>query len=377
MFRSELPRISMSLESEFSGVYFAGREKFAVRFEVSRRATLECRFGDHGLLDVPLQKTDVELIGDPLITLQLAWSDGAGRHALLCNDPKLFDVLLTQRLPPDRLALFADLQRRQRQQVDREHRRVPLYMALTAAFLAAGYALFHFSAPLVAQAVPFEWEQKIGALASESYQTGKKTVTDPVVNDAVDKIVKRMEQFDGAEISYRVAVVDASMINAFAFPGGYVVVTTGLIENADNPEQVAGVLAHELTHVLEHHSMRKLVRQAGLGMLIGIVFGDVSALSQLVELASQLDSLSFDRDQERSADDGAIKIMTAAGLSPRQLAGFFEKFQKADTVSGDIPELFQTHPLTEDRIKRFAEAGEPEKVFRFEVDWNRVQQRLK
>lgn len=366
----------MISDTDFGGLYYAGREKFSVRFSVSRHATLEFEAGEHGRLDIALQKTALELLGDPQTTLQMSWSEPSARHALLCQEPALFDKLLTLNLPQPTLAQIRALQIKQRRGLKGEKHRVQLYLGMIAAFFIGGYFSLHYSAPLIADLIPYEWEQKIGAFAFEQYQLGKKTITDKPVNDAVNSIVQRIDRFDDAEIDYKLAVVDADMINAFAFPGGYVVVTTGLITHSDNPEQLAGVLAHELTHVLQRHSMRKLVRQAGMGVLIGIVFGDVSALSQLIELSSQLDSLSFDRSQESSADDGAIKIMTAAGLSPKHLAAFFEKIQTADTLTGNIPELFQTHPLTDERIKRVAAATDPEQTFTFDMDWDKVKQGL-
>jgi len=367
----------MSLASHFNGLYYAGRDKISVRFSLSSHGLIQFEAGARGRLEIALHSTALELIGDPATTLQIGWHDHNGRHALLCGEPELFDKLLSLNLPSPAREHITTLQTRQRRQLKGEMHRVPVYLGLIAAFFIGGYFSLHYSAPLIADMIPYEWEQKIGAFAFENYQVGKKTVTDQTVTDAVDAIVKRIDRFDGAEIEYQVAVVDADMINAFAFPGGYVVVTTGLLENADNPEQVAGVLAHELTHVLQRHSMRKLVRQAGMGVLIGIVFGDVSALSQLIELSSQLDSLSFDRGQERSADDGAIEIMTAAGLSPQHLAAFFAKIQKADTLTGDIPELFQTHPLTDERIKRVSAAAEPAQPFNFDLDWDAIKQAAK
>ncbi|MCK9605752.1 MAG: M48 family metallopeptidase [Methylomonas sp.] len=363
----------MSLVSDFNGLHYAGREKFSVRFSISGHGLIEFETAEQGRLAVALQSSRLELIGDPNTTLQISWSTPIGRYALLCKEPEIFDKLLSLNLPQPAREHVTALQTKQRRNLTGEKHRVPVYLGLIAAFFVGGYFTLHYSAPLIADLIPYEWEQKIGAFAFENYQMGKKTVTDKTATDAVNAIVKRIDQFDGADIEYRVAVVDADMINAFAFPGGYVVVTTGLIENADNPEQVAGVLAHELTHVLQRHSMRKLVRQAGMGVLIGIVFGDLSALSQLIELSSQLDSLSFDRSQERSADDGAIEIMTAAGLSPQNLAAFFEKIQKADALTGNIPELFQTHPLTDERIKRVSSAAEPAQPFTFDMDWQQVK----
>lgn len=365
----------MPVQTQFTGLYYAGRDKFSVRFSISALGLIEYETAELGHAKIALQNSVLELIGDPKTTLQISWpghNGHNGQHALLCREPAVFDRLLSLALPQSSKEHISQLQSQQRKQLNGEKHRVPAYLGLILAFFIGGYYSLQFSAPLIADLIPYQWEQKIGAFAFENYQVGKKTVSDARIIDAVKTIINRIDQFDGAEIEYQVAVVDADMINAFAFPGGYIVVTTGLLENADNPEQVAGVLAHELTHVLKRHSMRKLVRQAGMGVLIGIVFGDVSALSQLIELSSQLDSLSFDRDQERSADVGAIEIMSAAGLTPKNLAAFFEKIQKADTLSGNIPELFQTHPLTDERIKHVSEAAEPTQAFHFDIDWQQI-----
>ncbi|WP_150050128.1 M48 family metallopeptidase [Methylomonas rhizoryzae] len=367
----------MTSGSVYNGLYYAGRDKFQVQFRVTGHGILEFDVAERGRLEIPVQKTTLDLIGDPGTTLQMRWSTDDLRHALLCNQPALLNELSALNLPRATLTQLAILQAKQRKSLKGETHRVPVYLSLIAAFFVGGYFALQYSTPLLADLIPYQWEQKIGAFALENYRLGKKTVDDPAVIDAVNTIVNRINNFDDADIEYQPAVVDADMINAFAFPGGYVVVTTGLIENADNPEQVAGVLAHELTHVIERHSMRKLLRHAGMGVLIGIVFGDVSALSQLIELSAQLDSLSFDRDQERSADEGAIKIMSAAGLSPKHLATFFEKLPKADALTGSIPQLFQTHPLTDDRIERVAQATEPEQLFTFAMDWDEVKRRVK
>jgi len=367
----------MTNGSVYNGIYYAGPDKFHVQFRVSCHGILEFEVAERGRSEIPLQWTTLDLIGDPGTTLQISWSADDVRHALLCNQPALLLELSALNLPRATLAQLAILQTRQRKNLQGEAHRVPAYLGLIAVFFVGGYFALQYSSPLLADLIPYQWEQKIGAFALENYRLGKKTVDDPAVIDAVNAIVNRINNFDDADIDYQLAVVDADMINAFAFPGGYVVVTTGLIENADNPEQVAGVLAHELTHVIERHSTRKLLRHAGMGVLIGIVFGDVSALSQLIELSAQLDSLSFDRSQERSADEGAIKIMSAAGLSPKHLATFFEKIAKADAITGNIPELFQTHPLTDDRIERVEQAAEPEQLFTFAMDWDEVKRRVK
>lgn len=366
----------MASETQFKGLYYVGQEKYSIHFSVSAQGSIEFEYDKSKSLGILLHKTTLDLIGDPETTLQISWTDSIAKHTLLSHDPALLARLLKINLFPATRERIAALQTKQQKQFKREKHRVPLYLTVIAAFFFGTYFMFTHAVPFIADLIPYQWEKEIGSFAFENYQAGKRKVEAPLVNNAVKSIIQRIDQFDDAEMTYQVVIIDAEMVNAFAFPGGFVVITSGLISNAEKPEEVAGVLAHELTHVLQRHSMRKLVRQAGLGVLIGIVLGDVSALSQLMELSSHLDTLSFDRSQERHADEGAIKIMQAAGISPQHLVSFFKKIKQLDSVAGDIPEIFRTHPLTDDRIERVATAKEPKELFTFDLDWSKVKQAL-
>jgi len=368
----------MSLEQNYKGLYYLGREKYSGSITVSTHGIIEFDDSEGNRENISLAKATLDLIGDPETTLQISWNNEAKvKCSLLCHDPAIFDTLLACHLLPEMQSQLHTLQNKQRQQAKSEKHRVPLYMTYIMVFFFSSYFIYSYSVPVAAKLIPYEWEKKIGSFAFENYQTGKVVIDNAQVNSAMDMLVKRIDEFDGSDISYELIVIDADMVNAFAFPGGYIVVTSGLIKSAEQAEEVAAVLCHEITHVLERHGMRKLLRQAGLGILIGIVFGDVSALSQLIELSSQLDSLSFDRSQEEHADDGGIKIMQAAGISPQHMASFFNKIKQLDSVTGDIPEIFRTHPLTEDRIKRVAAADEPRQIVAFELDWEKVKQGVK
>ncbi len=368
----------MSSEQQFKGLYYAGHEKTSIYFTVSTHGVVEFEDENGDKVEIPIRKAQLNLIGDPETTLQLRWNESLKTNcSLLCHEPELFDCLLAINHMPETQQQLIELQKKQHQKLNSEKYRVPFYMAVIAAFFFSSYFMYSLSVPMVADMIPYEWEKKIGSFAFENYQSGKSVINNSKVNAAMDVIVKRIDEFDDSQINYEVIVIDADMVNAFAFPGGYVVVTSGLISSSENPEEVAAVLSHELTHVLERHGMRKLVRQAGLGILIGIVFGDVSALSQLMELGSQLDSLSFDRSQEQHADEGGIRIMQAAGISPQHLVSFFNKIKELDSVTGDIPEIFRTHPLTDERIKRVSAADEPNQVFEFDLDWEEVKMGVK
>ena len=267
----------MTSEAHFKGLYYAGQEKYSVIFSVSAHGSIESEYDNGKALSILLHKTTMDLIGDPETTLQMCWTESAVNHSLLCHDPALLDRLLKTNLSASiRDQLFV-LQKKQHKQFKNEKQRVPLYLTIIATIFFGTYIIFSNSVPFVTDLLPYQWEKEIGSFAFENYQTGKKIVNSPQVKEAINAIIHRIDQFDDAEMTYQVVIVDAKMINAFAFPGGFVVITSGLINNAENPEEVAGVLAHELTHVLQRHSMRKLVRQAGLGVLIGIVLGDVTA----------------------------------------------------------------------------------------------------
>ena len=126
-------------------------------------------------------------------------------------------------------------------------------------------------------------------------------------------------------------VVQDDSINAFAIPGGHVYVNTGLIRNANNASQLAGVMAHEISHVLARHSTEQLSRQYGLSVIAGAVLGqDPGALSQIAAQIIAGGALArFSRDAEREADNIGIQAMAAAGYNPNGMAAMFEKLTLA------------------------------------------------
>ncbi len=364
----------MNTDKRFSTVYYAGKDKTSSEIVVSPLGIITISESN---LQVSLQQTQLSLIGEAQTTLQISWREDGQQHVLLSHDPELLTMLSGLNVHPRTQAEIASLTAAQQRNHKKEHRRVPFYMSLIAAFFIGGYLLINLSVPLVTRMIPAEWEKQIGEYAFDNYLLSKKQINDVVVTGAVETILDRIDRYDNADLTYRVAVVDADMVNAFAFPGGYIIVTSGMIEQADAPEEIAAVLSHEIVHVLHRHGMRKLVRQAGLGILVSIVFGDISALSELIQLSSQLESLSFDRDLERDADQGGVKILQAAGISPQYMVSFFEKLHKVeDAVSGNIPEIFRTHPLTEERIQQLKNAQEPLDTFAFDLAWEGVKKAL-
>jgi len=129
-------------------------------------------------------------------------------------------------------------------------------------------------------------------------------------------------------------VADDASVNAFAMPGGFIVMNTGLLTLADNAEQVAGVLAHEIQHVEKRHSLNGMVKSAGLMVTVSLVFGDLSGVAAL---GSDLIRLKFSRQHEAEADIEGLKALVVSGISPTGMRDFFsENERKRNHRSGMV-----------------------------------------
>ena len=147
-----------------------------------------------------------------------------------------------------------------------------------------------------------------------------------------------------------VHVLDHKMVNAFALPGGQVVVMRGLIEAAGDQHELASVIAHEIGHVIEHHPMEVTMEQSALSVLVGLFIGDVTGGTVMAGLGQALIGAAYSRDAEREADAIAVRLLTRAGMDPDGLTRFFERVRKK---YGEMPaplQLFASHPSFADRI---------------------------
>lgn len=153
---------------------------------------------------------------------------------------------------------------------------------------------------------------------------------------------------------FTISVFDMPMINAFSLPGGRIVVTRKLIEAATAPDQVAGVIAHEIGHVAHRDPEAQLIRATSLQVLLALFTGGAGD-STLASLAGTLAILRYSRSAERQADDYAITLMRAAAIDPMGLRRFFEQMKategKDPTGSlGKFTSILATHPMTDERI---------------------------
>jgi beta-barrel assembly-enhancing protease len=211
---------------------------------------------------------------------------------------------------------------------------------------------FYWSVPLlsrwVAQRVPIEYERELGAavlpvLASEYCDSAEALA-------ALAALKARLDP--GDEVSAELHVIDASMVNAFALPGGIVVLTRGLLEKAGNADEVAGVLAHELEHVRQRHVLSHMVRSSLLSAAWSVAVGDYAGLMLLdPTTAFEIANLRHSRSDEAEADSGAMLHLDTAGISRQGLIDFFERI-RADTDV--VPEWLSSHPASEQRAHGLA-----------------------
>lgn len=206
--------------------------------------------------------------------------------------------------------------------------------------------------------LPASFDRELGDLAAADTLASGTAVTDPRVVGMVETIVARLrEGAPASEHSYRVSVVENDEVNAFALPGGQIVVWTGLLREAESAEQVAGVLAHEIAHVERRHGLRNVAHRAGLAiglrLLLAIFLGgDLDGFTSLAaDVAVIAASNDYNQDQESQADADAVDRLHAVGLDPSALASFFRVMSRAGT--GEVPAFAQwlsTHPDHETRI---------------------------
>jgi beta-barrel assembly-enhancing protease len=209
--------------------------------------------------------------------------------------------------------------------------------------------------------IPVAQEVKLGEYAFEQMRGSLKLQNEGPTDEAVQTLGKRLTH--GSKYSYRFHVADNDAINAFALPGGIVVVHTGLIKAPRRPEELAGVLAHEVQHVELRHSLRAVVKDLGLRGLWMLITGDIGS-GVLGRAALELTSLTFSRDAEDEADQHGFDVLVANGIDPSGMADFF--IVMAEKAGPSPPPLLSTHPASKDRERALRERIKEESGRTFE-----------
>lgn len=205
-----------------------------------------------------------------------------------------------------------------------------------------------------------ESEIRMGKQYAQQIDATVKLVQDPVVTEYVNRIGQNLVRNSDAKVPFTIKVVDSDEVNAFALPGGFFYVNSGLILAADEEAELAGVMAHEIAHVAARHAAREMTRGQWLNIgsipLIFIGGGIGYAVQSAASLAVPLTFLSFSRGFEAEADYLGVQYMYKSGYDPQAFLSFFEKLQaKEKKKPGTLSKAFSTHPQTPDRIEKSQE----------------------
>jgi beta-barrel assembly-enhancing protease len=201
-----------------------------------------------------------------------------------------------------------------------------------------------------------EKEIGLGKQMAQEVERQAKIVEDPIIAEYVNRIGQNLVRNSDAKVPFTIKVIDAEEINAFALPGGFFFVNTGILLNADNEAEMAGVMAHEIAHVAARHGTRQATRGdlVNYGSIPLIFLGGWTgyAIRQGMGLAIPMGFLSFSRGFEAEADMLGLEYMYKAGYDPTCFVDFFEKVQSQEKRKpGTMSKVFSSHPPTDDRIK--------------------------
>ena len=206
-----------------------------------------------------------------------------------------------------------------------------------------------------------ETEIKMGKQYAMMVEQTARLVQDPVINEYVNRIGQNLVRNSDAKVPFTIKVIDSDEINAFALPGGFFYVNSGLILAADEEAELAGVMAHEIAHVAARHQMQQMTRMQYANMAtIPLIFigswGVYQAASMAINLALPITFMKFSRNFESEADYLGVQYMYKTGYDPQAFVSFFEKIEAKDKKKpGTLAKAFASHPPTPDRIAKTQE----------------------
>ena len=219
---------------------------------------------------------------------------------------------------------------------------------------------------VLAPHIPAEWETSLGETVFEQYTLGQEFLeqedTDQLLTPLVQPLLDNIET---DRYQYRFHISRDEQVNAFALPGGYIVINSGLILKADSAAEMLGVVAHEIAHVTEQHSVRNIMGTAGVYLTVNAMLGDMSGLMAVVaDAAPFLINQSYSRGFESDADEKGLALLHRAAINPVGLVTFFEKLraleqEKMQEIAGEdnsetvesTLQFLSTHPATDERIE--------------------------
>lgn len=206
-------------------------------------------------------------------------------------------------------------------------------------------------------AINQQQEIQLGQQYAQQINSQLPIVTDPEINRYVNVLGDSLAGVTSrSDLPWRFFVVDSREVNAFAVPGGFVYVNRGLIERADKMDEVAGVLGHEIAHVVKRHSVKQMQKQQGanIGLTLACVLTRVcnnQATGAAINIGANAVFAKFSRADEAEADRESVNMVVRAGISPQGIVSMFQKLlAERKTKPAGVEAWFATHPLEEERI---------------------------
>ncbi len=267
----------------------------------------------------------------------------------------------------------------------RRRRRLRLTVLAGLGAVPLAIALYVWGIPaaagIAATWVPVAWEESLGDMVVAQLAPAERRCVDAdlqrVLDDMLTTLTARLPPHG---YTLRVQVTNDRRVNAFAAPGGHIVLLRGLLERTESAEELAGVLAHEAQHILRRHTTRALLQHASTGILIAAVAGDVTGIAAFgLEAARTLGTLRYSRVNEEDADREGMRMLIAAGVDGRGMLTFFESLARREPSpgAGGVTRYLVSHPSTVERIEKLrALAAQQPPVTRRLVpdqDWREVR----
>lgn len=330
--------------------------------------------GERRSESVPFSELTVSAGGLDHDQLVATWTESTGPRTLYLKNPDVIRAF--RQAAPDHLTIPLTRAAEEVRQVRKRHRLV--WTLVGGVLLASVLGLWFGNDVLVELAVdriPVEWERKLGESAYHDFLARQEVMKEGPAVAAVKEMTRRLtDPISENPYTFDITVVKSDVVNAFALPGGYIVVFTGLMKKAEGPEEVAGVLAHELNHVLQRHGLERIVKQLGFVAVVSIVLGNQQGLGGLMkQLGVELMTLKFGRAQETEADLTGLQLLHRAKINPNGMITFFQRLAEKD--EGRV-EWLSSHPMSSARAERLKaeladlpkQAPEP-----FTFDWTKVR----
>ncbi|MGH7679058.1 MAG: M48 family metallopeptidase, partial [Gemmatimonadaceae bacterium] len=230
-------------------------------------------------------------------------------------------------------------------------------LALAAGGLAVLIGLYVWGAPLWAdwasKRVPMSWEHSLGQdvaqrMAPESRQCGD-AASHALLGDVLQRLLNAGVTGEASQYRFRMVVLKDTLVNAFAAPGGFIAVNSGLLAAARTPEEFAGVLAHEVSHVTKRHSTRAVMREMPLRLALSAIAGG-SGAETAASVAGTLGALRYRRGDEAEADREGMRMLAAAKIDPAGTVSFMRTLEEKTAKAPRFVSYLTTHPHTADRV---------------------------